>query len=62
MAKVKPCWAELGDLFMTLNCTAMPDCNAQLTFRIKDALDTVSGADVFGDILKVRPISINSDT
>ena len=35
------------------------DCNAQLTVRIRDALSTVDGADVFHDINVALPLGIS---
>ena len=47
---------------MTLNDVAMLVCSAGLAVRSKDALDTVTGGGVFGDILKALPVSIKPDT
>ena len=39
------------------------DCNAHLTVRIRDALSTVDGADVFHDLTVALPLGISdSDT
>jgi hypothetical protein len=35
------------------------DCNAHLTVRIKDALSTVDGADVFHDLTAALPLGIS---
>jgi hypothetical protein len=37
------------------------DCNAQLAVRIRDALNTLAGADVFHDITDALPLNITSD-